>query len=97
MEVLIPKQMRVKINFILNIIIISILGALRLYFEKFGPVDGVSLVCEPSGKSRGYGFVTFQDLETVDKVLKQIHVIDLRQVCKSNNYAKFKLYFLDRC
>jgi RNA-binding protein Musashi len=53
---------------------------LRLYFEQFGGVASVSLVCEPNGKSKGYGFITFESAETVAKVLKQVHVLDHRQV-----------------
>ena len=56
------------------------LEALRLYFERFGQVECVSLVFDPSGRSRGYGFVTFKEPEPVEEVLKKIHVIDLRQV-----------------
>lgn len=58
----------------------SILGALRLYFEKYGAVETVTLICDSSNKSKGYGFVTFEDPVSIKEVLSKIHVIDLRQV-----------------
>ena len=63
-----------------SLFLLQILEVLRLYFEKFGAVESVSLVCDPSGKSKGYGFITFEYPEPVVEVLKKIHVLDHRQV-----------------
>ena len=64
----------------MNILLITVIVALRLYFERFGPVECVSLVFDTIGRSKGYGFVTFKDPESVEAVMNKIHVIDLRQV-----------------
>mmetsp|Transcript_55000 Transcript_55000/g.174894 ORF Transcript_55000/g.174894 Transcript_55000/m.174894 type:complete len:292 (-) Transcript_55000:269-1144(-) len=42
----------------------------RLYFEQFGPiVDGVVMYDHASGRPRGFGFVTYEMEESVDRVL----------------------------
>ncbi|KAB2617689.1 heterogeneous nuclear ribonucleoprotein 1-like [Pyrus ussuriensis x Pyrus communis] len=41
------------------------------YFEKFDTVtDAVIICCKESGKSRGFGFITFESEEAVDDVLQ---------------------------
>lgn len=72
--------MKVTDLFLKSYFINLILGALRHYFERFGPVESVSLVYDPTGRSKGYGFVTFKEPESVNAVLQKIHVIDHRQV-----------------
>lgn len=43
---------------------------IRTYFEDFGTVTDVAIVTERgSGKRRGFGFVTFDDYDAVDKVV----------------------------
>ena len=69
-----------KVNFLKYYSIKLVIVALRLYFERFGLVECVSLVYDPTGRSKGYGFVTFKEPASVEAVLKKIHVIDLRQV-----------------
>ncbi|KAI4384872.1 hypothetical protein MLD38_002967 [Melastoma candidum] len=45
---------------------------LRAYFEKFGEVeDAVVIVDGISGRSRGYGFVTFKDAEAARKACEE--------------------------
>jgi RNA recognition motif-containing protein len=42
----------------------------RGFFEQFGPVeDSVVILDKETGRPRGFGFVTFQDEDTADKVL----------------------------
>jgi RNA-binding protein Musashi len=46
------------------------------YFSKFGNVkDAVVMVDRNTGSSRGFGFITFEKEETVDKVLNAEHEI----------------------
>ena len=70
----------------------SFLGALRLYFERYGAVETVTLICDSSNKSKGYGFVTFEDPNSIKEVLSKIHVVDLRQVKNRCNFAYIQFY-----
>lgn len=48
--------------------------ALRAYFEHFGEVtDAVLMLDRETGRSRGFGFVTFAEGDTIAKVLQQRH------------------------
>ncbi|XP_057566042.1 heterogeneous nuclear ribonucleoproteins A2/B1-like [Hippopotamus amphibius kiboko] len=51
---------------------------LRDYFEKYGKIDAIEIVTNrESGKKRGFGFVTFDDHDSVDKiVLQKYHTIN---------------------
>ncbi|XP_040097554.1 heterogeneous nuclear ribonucleoproteins A2/B1-like [Oryx dammah] len=51
---------------------------LREYFEKYGKIDAIEIVTDrQSGKKRGFGFVTFDDYDPVDKiVLQKYHTIN---------------------
>ena len=47
------------------------------YFQRFGPVDECIITKnKQTGRSRGFGFVTFQLSETIDEVLKHRHAIE---------------------
>jgi len=53
----------------------------RKFFENFGPVTDAQVMTErESGRSRGFGFVTFGDDETLEKVLGQQHSIQGKPV-----------------
>uniref|UniRef100_A0A8C5KMQ6 RRM domain-containing protein n=1 Tax=Jaculus jaculus TaxID=51337 RepID=A0A8C5KMQ6_JACJA len=51
---------------------------LRDYFEEYGKTDTVEIITDrQSGKKRGFGFVTFDDHDPVDKiVLQKYHTIN---------------------
>ncbi|XP_032762880.1 LOW QUALITY PROTEIN: heterogeneous nuclear ribonucleoproteins A2/B1-like [Rattus rattus] len=51
---------------------------LRDYFEEYGKIDNVEIITDrQSGKKRGFGFVTFDDHDPVDKiVLQKYHTIN---------------------
>jgi len=53
------------------------------YFSRYGEViDCVVMKNQTTGKSRGFGFVTFRDPLCVETVLLSgTHVLDGRQVC----------------
>uniref|UniRef100_A0A8C0HTQ3 Heterogeneous nuclear ribonucleoproteins A2/B1 n=1 Tax=Balaenoptera musculus TaxID=9771 RepID=A0A8C0HTQ3_BALMU len=51
---------------------------LRDYFEKYGKIDAIEIITDrESGKKRGFGFVTFNDHDPMDKlVLQKDHSIN---------------------
>uniref|UniRef100_A0A8D0PJH8 Heterogeneous nuclear ribonucleoproteins A2/B1 n=1 Tax=Sus scrofa TaxID=9823 RepID=A0A8D0PJH8_PIG len=51
---------------------------LRDYFEEHGKIDTIEIITDrQSGKKRGFGFVTFDDHDPVDKiVLQKYHTIN---------------------
>ena len=51
---------------------------LREYFEKYGKIDAIEIITDrQSGRKRGFGFVTFDDYDPVDKiVLQKYHAIN---------------------
>lgn len=53
---------------------------LREHFESFGEVIECTVMRDTSGHSRCFGFVTFADPMTVDLVVRQVHILDAKQV-----------------
>jgi RNA recognition motif-containing protein len=55
---------------------------LKEYFEKFGEIDDATLKVDAgTGRSRGFGFVTFKNAEVVDTVLEQeTHTLHKRTI-----------------
>ncbi|KAF8154032.1 hypothetical protein B0H34DRAFT_720089 [Crassisporium funariophilum] len=49
---------------------------LRDYFSKFGKVDACTIMRDPSGTSRGFAFLTFENPASVNNVVAQEHVLD---------------------
>ncbi|XP_049623278.1 heterogeneous nuclear ribonucleoprotein A1-like [Suncus etruscus] len=51
---------------------------LREYFERFGNIEMVDIITDQeSGKSRGFAFVTFDDHDSVDKiVIQKYHIVN---------------------
>ncbi|KAL7676767.1 hypothetical protein ACOME3_003016 [Neoechinorhynchus agilis] len=51
--------------------------ALKSYFSKYGNIVDCAVVKNAEGKPRGFGFVTFDDYDPVDRiVLEKTHTID---------------------
>ncbi|KAL6496947.1 hypothetical protein OROGR_028876 [Orobanche gracilis] len=60
---------------------ISIAESFCRYFRRYGEItDSVIMMDKVSGRPRGFGFITFADLEVAERVLQEQHVIDGRSV-----------------
>jgi RNA recognition motif-containing protein len=54
---------------------------LREYFSNFGTVESVTVKYDKSGRSKGFGFVLFEDPDTPNKVYSQdVHIIQGKRV-----------------
>ncbi|CDJ51705.1 heterogeneous nuclear ribonucleoprotein A3, putative [Eimeria brunetti] len=54
--------------------------SLREYFSSFGPVYHTEVLFDKlTGRSRGFGFVTFEEVETINNVVDRHHTIDESQ------------------
>jgi RNA recognition motif-containing protein len=54
---------------------------LREYFSNFGVVENVTVKYDKSGRSKGFGFVLFEDPDTPNKVYSQdVHIIQGKRV-----------------
>lgn len=63
---------------------------LRAYFEKYGPVQDVVIMRDKfTGRSRGFGFVTFADDGAIAQVTADTHTLDGRAV----HYPFIKKHF----
>ncbi len=62
--------------------VLSLSEGLKEYFGKFGDIAEVMVMKDPTTKrSRGFGFVTFSDPNSVDKVLAHgLHDLDGKKV-----------------
>ncbi|THU97886.1 hypothetical protein K435DRAFT_777784 [Dendrothele bispora CBS 962.96] len=49
---------------------------LRDYFSQFGKVDACTIMRDPSGTSRGFAFLTFEDPNAVNTVVAREHILD---------------------
>lgn len=70
---------------------------LRDYFEEYGKIDTIEIITDrQSGKKRGFGFVTFDDHDPVDKIVckclssRSFHIINFGFI----KLLKGKLYKL---
>lgn len=53
---------------------------LRDYFEQYGKIEVIEIMTDRgSGKKRGFAFVTFDDHDSVDKIVSKYQMID---ICK---------------
>lgn len=57
--------------------VFGILESLRDYFSQFGEVQECTVMRDgASGRSRGFGFLTFKDPKTVNTVMVKEHYLD---------------------
>lgn len=47
---------------------------------QFGEIDQCTIMRDPTGRSRGFAFLTFRDPKSVVKVLEQNHQLDGKMV-----------------
>ena len=52
----------------------------KKHFESYGEILDTKIMVNQLGQPRGFGFVTFKDPTSVEKVLKEKHIIDDKQV-----------------
>lgn len=53
---------------------------LREYFAQFGKVESSMIMRDPSGRSRGFAFLTFSDPAAVNVVVSREHFLDNKNV-----------------
>lgn len=53
---------------------------LRNYFTQFGDIDQCTIMRDPTGRSRGFAFLTFKEVKSVHRVLEQDHQLDGKMV-----------------
>lgn len=47
---------------------------------QFGEIDSATIMRDPSGRSRGFAFLTYSSVSSVNKVMEQVHHLDGKQV-----------------
>jgi RNA-binding protein Musashi len=56
---------------------ITYIDSLRAYFEQFGEIAECTVMREnQTGRSRGFGFLTFVDPKVVNVVMVKEHILD---------------------
>ncbi|KAJ8516295.1 hypothetical protein ONZ45_g6368 [Pleurotus djamor] len=53
---------------------------LKNYFSQFGKVDACTIMRDPSGTSRGFAFLTFEDPSAVNTVISREHTLDGKMI-----------------
>ncbi|KAL7423363.1 hypothetical protein Q5752_002666 [Cryptotrichosporon argae] len=53
---------------------------LRAYFSAYGDIDQCTIMRDPTGRSRGFAFLTFKDAASVQKVLDKDHQLDGKMI-----------------
>jgi RNA recognition motif-containing protein len=51
-----------------------------MYMAQFGEIDSCVVMRDPSGRSRGFAFLTYKHPSSVTKVLEKTHHLDGKQV-----------------
>lgn len=63
--------------------------SLRDYFSQFGEVTECTVMRDgATGRSRGFGFLTFKDPKTVNIVMVKEHFLDGKLVCHDARPSK---------
>jgi RNA recognition motif-containing protein len=60
---------------------------LRNYFCSFGNVQSVEMIADrETGRKRGFGFITFDDYDTVDKIVRKFTGYSFLNAATAVNY-----------
>ena len=55
---------------------------LKSYMSQFGEIDACTIMRDPSGRSRGFAFLTYTNAASVNKVMNQVHHLDGKQASR---------------
>ena len=64
-------------------VLILYIEGLREYFTQFGKVDACTIMRDPTGRSRCFAFLTFEDPASVNAVMVREHHLDGKIVSRS--------------
>jgi RNA-binding protein Musashi len=72
--------------------LIVLTDSLKGYFSQFGEVSECTVMRDSAtGRSRGFGFLTFRDPKCVNTVMVKEHYLDGKIVCPNSNSLSDKL------
>jgi RNA-binding protein Musashi len=57
-----------------------LVDGLKAYMAAFGEIDACTIMRDPTGRSRGFAFLTYKSPVSVTKVMSQGHQLDGKQV-----------------
>merc|ERR1719469_214146 len=78
-----PSNMNSRKIFVGGLDTASTESSLQDYFERFGKIQETVIMQDRDGKSRGFGFCTFSDTTSLDKLFSMEHEINGKKVeCK---------------
>lgn len=76
----------ISLGIFLNLFLFIDADSMRLYFEKFGEVEDCVVMKDPvTGRSRGFGFLTFKDPRSVEEVVQLEHTLDGKIVSREHS------------
>jgi RNA recognition motif-containing protein len=77
-------------------LILTLEDGLRAYFTAYGDIDQCTIMRDPTGRSRGFAFLTFKDPASVTRVLEKDHQLDGKMVSAAASPGRPQLYSLPR-
>ncbi|CAB1427069.1 unnamed protein product [Pleuronectes platessa] len=65
---------------------------LKVFFDKYGKTLSVKVMTDPTGKSRGFGFVSYEKHEDANKAVEDLNGTDLNGKTVISRYQGVNLY-----